>query len=381
MSWEAVVFWVCVLLLTYAHVGYLALVAARARLRPRPCARDGEPTVSVVIVVHNEATRIAQRLENLLRLDYPRDRLEIMRASDGSTDGTPERARVFEPAGVTVIAFETRRGKAAVLNDVVPKARGQILVMGDARQTFETGALRALVGPFADAAVGAVSGELVLSADEGATRVGEGIGFYWRYEKLIRRSESCVDSTIGATGAIYAIRRELFERIPEDTILDDVLIPMRIARRGYRVLFEAGARAYDRPATAASDEFRRKVRTIAGNFQLFARHPWLLDPSRNRLWLQTVSHKALRLLGPLFLAAAAAANLTLLDRPFYRLTLGAQVVFYVAALVGCASQNARKRVRLLGVPYVFCLLHWATVVGFVRFAARRQRVTWDRAGA
>ena len=381
MSYEAVVFWVCVLLLTYAHVGYPALVAARARLRPHPCARAGEPTVSVVIVVHNEAARIAPRLENLLHLEYPQNRLEIMLASDGSTDGTPERARVFEPAGVTIIAFETRRGKAAVLNDVVPKARGQILVMGDARQTFESGALRALVGPFADSAVGAVSGELVLSADEGGTRVGDGIGFYWRYEKLIRRSESSVDSTIGVTGAIYAIRRELFERIPEDTILDDVLIPMRIARRGYRVLFEARARAYDRPTTAARDEFRRKVRTIAGNFQLFTRHPWLLDPSRNRLWLQTVSHKALRLLGPLFLAAAAAANLMLLDRPFYRLTLGAQVVFYVAALVGYASQTARNRVRLVGVAYVFCLLYWATVVAFVRFVAGRQRVTWDRAGA
>jgi poly-beta-1,6-N-acetyl-D-glucosamine synthase len=373
------IFWLSVALLAYAHVGYPALIAARARLRPRPPALGGEPSVSVVIVAHDEAARVDTRIRNLRALDYPAERLEIVIASDGSVDGTPARARAWEPEGVTVVAFETRRGKAAVLNDVVPKARGEIVVMGDARQTFDARALRALVGAFADPAVGAVSGELILRAGDDATRVGEGVGFYWRYEKFIRRQESRADSTVGATGAIYAIRRELFAPIPPDTILDDVLIPMTIVRRGYRVLFEAGARAYDRPAVTASAEFTRKVRTIAGNFQLFARHRWLLDPWRNRLWLQTVSHKGLRLLGPLFLAATAVANLALLDRSFYRLTLGAQAVFYAAALVGYLSCNARTRVRLLGVPYVFCLLNWATVVAFVRFAARRQRVTWEKA--
>ena len=373
------IFWLSVALLAYAHVGYPALVAARARLRPRPPRRGGQPMVSVVIVAHDEATRIGARIQNLLALDYPADRLELVVASDGSSDGTPECARAWEPDGVTVVAFETRRGKPAVLNDVVPKARGEIVVMADARQTFDPRAIRELVAPFADAGVGAVSGELILTAGGDATQVGEGVSVYWRYEKFIRRHESLADSTVGATGAIYAIRRALFVPIPPDTILDDVLIPMTIARRGYRVVFEAAARAYDRPAATASEEFRRKVRTIAGTFQLFARGRWLLSPRHNRLWLQTVSHKGLRLLSPLLLAALAASNVLLLEKPLYRLSLGAQVVFYVVALIGWLMGDARTRIPFMSVPYVFCLLNWATTVAFVRFLTGRQRVTWDKA--
>jgi cellulose synthase/poly-beta-1,6-N-acetylglucosamine synthase-like glycosyltransferase len=265
-----------------------------------------------------------------------------------------------------------------VLNDVVPKLRGKIVVMADARQTFDTAVLRALVAPFADPAVGAVSGELILTSG-GATGVGEGVGFYWRYEKFIRRHESLADSTVGATGAIYAIRRALFSPVAVDTILDDVLIPMTIVRRGYRVLFEATARAYDRPAATAPEEFRRKVRTIAGTFQLFARNRWLLSPRDNRLWLQTVSHKGLRLLSPLLLAALAVSNVLLGDVPLYRLALGLQVAFYGAALVGALTRGTRLRIPFVSVPYVFCLLNWATTVAFLRFLAGRQRVTWDKA--
>ncbi|MGH7432464.1 MAG: glycosyltransferase, partial [Candidatus Methylomirabilales bacterium] len=187
MSTEHVLFWVSVLLVGYTYLGYPALMGAWAALRSRPPrSLGGKPMVSVVIVAHNEAMRIAGRLENLLALDYPRDRFEVLLASDGSTDGTPERARAYVQAGVRVISFETRRGKSAVLNDLVGKARGEIVVLADARQRFETGALRALIGPFANPQVGAVSGELILTENAEGTAVGEGVGFYWRYEKFIR---------------------------------------------------------------------------------------------------------------------------------------------------------------------------------------------------
>lgn len=382
MSSEHLLFWASVLLVGYTYVGYPALMRAWAALRPRlPSSGGIEPRVTLLIVAHNEVTRIQGRLANLLALDYPRDRREILVASDGSTDGTLERAQPYEQEGVRVIPFVARRGKPAVLNELVRQARGEIVVLADARQRFETGALRALVAPFSDPEVGAVSGELVLTENADGTAVGEGVGFYWRYEKLIRWSESRVDSAVGATGAIYAIRRDLFEPIPEDTILDDVLIPMRIARRGYRVLFEARARAFDRAAATAGEEFGRKVRTIAGNFQLFAREVWLLNPFRNRLWLQTVSHKGLRLLSPLFLVAAFGANLLLSDAPFYRWTLVGQIIFYGAALAGYARRDARRKTPLLIVPYVLCLLSWATVVAFLRFLTGRQRVTWEKASA
>jgi biofilm PGA synthesis N-glycosyltransferase PgaC len=383
MSTESVVFWGSVLLLSYTYVGYPALVCLWAAVRPghlhRP-AQCPDPTVTVLIVAHNEAPRIDERIDNVLALDYPPDRLEIIVASDGSDDGTAERARRYEEAGVTTIGFGARRGKPAILNDVVPMARGEIVLFADARQRFEPGVLRTLTGVFGDPRVGAVSGELILTAnDRDGTAAGNGVGFYWRYEKFIRRRESRLDSTIGATGAIYAIRRDLFEPVAEETILDDVLIPLRIVRRGYRVLFESRARAYDRAATTAEAEFMRKVRTIAGTFQLLVRERWLLNPFRNRLWVQTVSHKGLRLVGPLFLVSILGANLFLLQDWLYVLTLGGQLVFYAAALGGHALRNAKRKVPLLSVPYVFCALNWAAVIALVRFVSGRQRVTWDKA--
>jgi cellulose synthase/poly-beta-1,6-N-acetylglucosamine synthase-like glycosyltransferase len=377
---ETALFWLCGLALGYTYVGYPALAWARAALRSWPPRGGGiEPSVTVLLAAHNEAGRIDGRLENLLALDYPRDRLEIVLGSDGSTDGTAERARAWEPDGVSVVAFESRRGKPAVLNDLVPKARGEIVVLGDARQRFDRHAVRALVGPFADPRVGAVSGELVLTPNDDGTAVGDGVGFYWRYEKFIRRHESRAQSTPGATGAIYAIRRELFEPIAPDTILDDVLIPLRIARRGYRVLLEPGARAYDRVAATGGEEFTRKVRTMAGKFQLFARERWLLSPWHNPLWLQTVSRICLRLLAPLFLVGALGANLLLAREGLYAATLAAQALFYSAALGGFLLRNGRRRLPILSVPYVVCLLNWAIVVGLMRFLAGRQRVTWDKA--
>lgn len=376
-----IVFWLSLLLFVYTNVGYPVLLGLWARWRARPARRgDGLPTLTVLVVACDEADRIETRIANLLALDYPRDRLEIMVASDGSGDGTVERARAYEPSGVRVFAFPVRRGKPAVLDELVPRARGELVVLADARQRFEPGTLRALAAQFDDPAVGAASGELLLEAG-GQGAVGQGVGFYWRFEKWIRRQEALVDSTVGATGAVYAIRRELFAPIPPDTILDDVLIPLRIVRRGYRVVFVPEARAHDRPPATAAQEFGRKARTIAGNFQLFARERWLLDPFRNRLWVQTLSHKGLRLLTPVLLLACLQANVLLAGSAFYACTLAAQVVFYLLAVSGCLLRNNRGRSPVLSVPYTICLLSWATVVAFLRFATGGQSVTWQRAPA
>lgn len=380
---DELLFWASIFLLGYTYAGYPVLMFALAKLRPRWAQRRAmEPSVTVLIVAHNEGKRIGSRLENILSLDYPRGQLEVLMASDGSSDDTVERALAYEQADVKVVEFKRWRGKPAVLNELVKKARGEIVVLADARQRFEPDALRALLDWFNDSKVGAVSGELILTQNAGSTGVGEGVGFYWRYEKFIRQNESLVDSTVGATGAIYAIRRELFESIPEDTILDDVLIPMRMVRRGYRVIFESTARAYDRAAATAAEEFTRKVRTIAGNFQLFVREPWLLNPFQNRLWFQTVSHKGLRLLTPVFLVAALSFNLPLLaDSLFYQCALVGQCLFYASALGGFAVRNTRRKIPLLSVPYVLCLLSCATVVAFFGFLTGRQRVTWKSATA
>ena len=378
-SVAAIFFWLAFAAMGYVCVGYPVLARLRAAINPRSRRRALiEPRVSVIIAAHNEAERIDGRLRNLLSLDYPADRIEIIVGSDGSTDDTVARARPFQSAGVNIRAFRSRRGKPAMLNALVPLASGEIIVFADARQRFDPLAIRALVSNFADPAVGAVSGELIMTAGNETERSGQGAAMYWNYEKLIRSTESRGGSTVGATGAIYAIRRSLFEPLPEDTILDDVLIPIRIARQGYRVVFEPGAKAFDVAPPSASAELARKARTIGGTFQLFARERWLLNPRSNPLWFETVSHKALRLALPVLLATLLVTNLTLADRWPYQVTLGGQAMFYAAAALGFGHRQSRRHRWMLTLPYTTCLLSWATVVGFFRFATAHQQVTWER---
>ena len=378
-SLPVVVFWVSLLTLGYICVGYPVLARVRATLRPRTRIRESiEPMVTIIVSAHNESDRVERRLRNLLSLDYPADRLQIIFGSDGSTDDTVEQARKFESAGVVVEEFTHRRGKPALMNALVPRATGEIVVFADARQRFDRMALRALVANFADPNVGVVSGHLIVTAGSDAGIGSEGATMYWQYEKLIRSTESRGGSTVGATGAIYAIRKALFEPIAPDTILDDVLIPVRIARRGYQVVFEPAAKAFDIAPPNARGELVRKTRTIGGTFQLFARERWLLNPRLNPLWFETVSHKALRLSMPLLLAMLLVSNVMLLDWWPYQLTMACQAAFYAAALGGCVHREASGPGVFLKLPFTMCLLSWATVLGFIRFVTDHQQVTWDR---
>ena len=379
MAMAQVSFWLAAGFLAYTYIGYpLMLWVWGTVAHHLPRRRPIQPRLSVLVVAHNEERRIEERIENLLASDYPPGRLDIIVASDGSTDRTVERARRYLPPRVRVVDFAERRGKSAVLNDLIPRARGGIVVLADARQRFEPGALKALAAPFADPRVGAVGGELLLLDAAQSSGTARGVDFYWRYEKFIRRAESRVGSTVGASGAIYALRRRLFRPVDDDIILDDVLIPMNVVRQGYRVVFEPRAQAFDRATVSAAAEFGRKARTIAGNFQLFRREAWLLNPFANRLWLQTVSHKFCRLLGPLCLAVAFGSNLALVGDPLYRTFFVMQLLFYGAAALGRAAQMRGSRLPLLHVPCAFCLLNWATVVALVRLLNGRQHVTWER---
>jgi cellulose synthase/poly-beta-1,6-N-acetylglucosamine synthase-like glycosyltransferase len=373
-------FWGSLGLLGYVYFGYGAVAWLETRLRWRTRAARPlreRPFVTAIVVACNEGARIARRIENLLSLEYPRDRIEILIASDGSTDDTVEIARRYEPR-VRVIAYPMRRGKAAVLDDVIPLAHGEIVVLSDARQVFARDAIGALVAPFADPRVGAVSGELMLRS-RGADGEAAGAAVYWTYEKRLRAWESSIDSTMGVTGAIYAMRRNLFEPFPPDTILDDVVIPAHIVRRGYRVLFEPRAIAYDDVAASPRDEFIRKVRTIAGTFQFFAREPWTLNPFQNRIWLQTMSHKGLRLVLPLAYATVLVANVFLVSvAPLYLWTMVLQLAFYGSAAAAAVSPSLRRHVKAMVVPHMLCLLSWATIVAFVRYLTGVQTVRWDR---
>ena len=361
-------FWVSVLVVAYVYVGYplglrlyCGLRSADCRnpaIDPQSALRTPQPAVSIVVAARDEAARLPARIENLLSLDYPADRREIIVVSDGSADDTMAVLARFSEAvrGVAV----PPGGKALALNAGVGRATGDIVVFADARQVFACDALRELTAPFADPRVGGVSGELLLDAESPCRRDGrdrraaerrhhmraaiadrrlherrrtlrstiaDGVGLYWQYEKAIRRLESAVDSTLGATGAIYAIRRSLFVPLSAGTILDDVLVPMRIVLQGYRVVFNERAKAFDRAAADADAEARRKVRTLAGNYQILSLEPRLLSPRHNRVWVQYMSHKLGRLAVPYALLAAFAASLT----------LASSSVMYAAILAGLVA--------------------------------------------
>ena len=329
LAWLAC--WGCVLLLAHVFVGYPLCMWLLARLCPRPVARrPSTPTVTVVIAAHDAAAHVQAKLENLQLLDYPRERIEIVLACDGCRDATAALARQFGDPRVRVLEFSERRGKAACLNGAIAIAHGEVLLLTDVRQKLSPTALRALVANLADPAIGAVSGELQL--ENAQTGFAQGVDAYWRYEKLIRHAESRSGSTIGVTGALYAMRRSLFEPLPLGTVLDDVLIPMRVAAGGHRVVFEPAALAWDQPSQQPAQERLRKIRTLAGNYQLVQLAPWLLAPWRNPLWFRFVSHKLLRLLAPWLLLLLALSSALLATRhPVYLamlslLLLGAALV-------------------------------------------------------
>ncbi len=362
--------------LAYTFFGYPALIWLLARLFPRPVLRRAcEPRVALIVVAHNEAARIGRKLESCMALDYPRDRLRILVASDGSSDGTAAIVAAYAGRGVDLLAFPARRGKAACLNDAVARCDEEILVFTDARQRLEPRAVRCLAESFADPAVGAASGELVFET-EGITEFGEGVDAYWRYEKFIRQQESLFRSTVGVTGALYALRRECFREIPPSTILDDVLIPMNAVMAGRRVVFDSRAIAYDLPARDRLQEKLRKVRTIAGNYQLVAAHPAFLSPLRNPLWFQLVSHKLLRLASPLFMLVALVANLAVAPgSPSCQLLLAAQLACYALPVAGAASPAAR-RWRVVKLATAFLALNWFAVLGLLEFLRNRNAHLW-----
>jgi cellulose synthase/poly-beta-1,6-N-acetylglucosamine synthase-like glycosyltransferase len=235
------------------------------------------PRISIVLAVFNEEKYIAAKLKNLLSLNYPADRLEILVGSDGSQDGTDRIVSELAGGQVHFFRFETNRGKPCVLNDLVPESHGEVLVFTDARQEFDSEAPRALVQNLSDLEVGCVSGELLFKG-QGQAGVGKGMDLYWRYEKFLRKRESDLGSMLGATGAIYAVRRELFTPFPPDILVDDMYLPLAIIRGGSRAVFEPEAMAYDIVSATGEQEFKRKVRTLSGNYQVFLHFPDLFNP-------------------------------------------------------------------------------------------------------
>jgi cellulose synthase/poly-beta-1,6-N-acetylglucosamine synthase-like glycosyltransferase len=373
MRW---LFWIAAALILDAYVGYPLWLWVRSWWAPRPVLRGRiEPTVSAAMIVKNEESVIAGKLDNLFAMDYPAEKLEIVVVSDGSDDGTVGILEgLKEHPRARVLLKDTSQGKAAGLNDAIRMARGEIVFFTDARQQIEPGALRCLLENFADPEVGCASGELMLG-EPGDGETGRGMGLYWRIEKKIRELESASGSVAGATGAIYCARRELLDPLPAGTILDDVLLPMQIVRKGARVVFDSRARAWDLPDLGHKREFARKVRTLSGNYQLLQLAPWLLSGG-NPIRFEFVSHKLLRLAVPFALLAILVATL-FLPQPFYRAALVMQIVFYGLSLAAVAGVNIGPLSRVADAARTFVVLNTAAMVAFVNFVTARKTL-WVR---
>jgi cellulose synthase/poly-beta-1,6-N-acetylglucosamine synthase-like glycosyltransferase len=367
----AYAFWCAAILMLYTYVGYPLWICLRSHLYPRPL-RQGPmlPTVSIILVVHNGAALVRQKVDHLLSLDYPRARMEIVIVSDGSTDGTDAILNEFQDPHVKCIRCSEHSGKAAALNTGMHIATGEILIFSDIRPLMESNALHLLLSNFADPQVGCVAGELVLrddGHDAGAKAVG---GLYWRYEQWIRTCEAKVDSPLGVYGGFYAVRRALATALPEGIILDDMLQPLSVIRQGYRSVLDVRARVHDIWPKSLSGEFHRKVRTLAGNFQLLQLAPWLLL-RQNRLRFELISHKLLRLLVPALLLILLISSSLLAKRSFlYAGVLGAQLGLYSLAALG-VGRGIPLLARIAAPASAFCMMNAAVVVGFYKFLFTR----------
>ena len=373
------VFWISMFLVAYTYTVYPAIVflATRITKRRETVEPVSLPSVTLVVSVFNEARVLPIKLQNIRALDYPLDKLTMLFGSDGSTDETDAILAGASIPGFRYVQFPRRRGKASVVNDLVASASGEIVVFSDANTMFRPDTIRKLVRHFGDPTIGAVSGELRID-EHPDTVTGIGETSYWNYENLLKQMESEVDSIIGATGGVYAIRRSLYEALPTNkAVTDDFLIPLRALMRGYRTHYDREALAFERGEGSIGSEFRRKVRIGAQNFNTIGEIGRLLHPRYGFRAFALWSHKIIRWCVPFLLVAVFASVCCLVpySQPFHYV-LGAIGVFVGVAGIGYVLEKLNVRSGLITFPYYFLAMNAALFFGFLRFVFRRQGPTW-----
>jgi len=375
----SVLFWISVSVVVYSYLLYpLLLLALEILQKQKHFKKEGiTPGVSIVIAAYNEEKVIKQRIENCLSLDYPKELLEIIIASDGSDDQTGSIVRQYSSRNVILKDYKERRGKVNVLNETVPQAKHPIIIFSDANASFHPDAVRNIVRHFADEHIGAVCGRLYfVNSQDGET--GELEGVYWRYETLLKKLEGKRGSLMGANGAIYAIRKELFEACPSDTIIEDFFIPMKILQRGFAVIYDPRAEAVEETAQKIVHEKERRIRIGAGDYQALFRLLPMLNPLRGFSALAFWSHKVLRWLSPFFLITALVSNLFLLDEKVYFILFILQGGFYLSALFGQALAWSGMSIKVFNLCYYFVSMNLALLLGFFRFLLGTQKAAWHR---
>jgi len=375
------VFWMCALSVLYTYALYPLILWLLARLfghTPQAPWLDEAalPSISLLIAAHDEQAVIEDRIRNALALNYPREKLEIVIASDGSSDRTNEIVRRYADQGVQLLDYPARRGKAAVLNDSMRRLRGRIVLMSDANTHTEPDAARALVRWFDNPDVGVVCGRLVLTDPRGGRNAD---GLYWRYETFLKRNESQLGALLGSNGAIYAIRKDRFVPIPNNTVIDDFVIPLAAKlRHGSRIVYDSQAVAHEESSPTVRVEFRRRTRIGAGGWQAIGLLWPLLNPWRGWIAFTFLSHKVLRWVCPFLMAGALAANLLLCGERFYAVLMLAQLALYLIAASGLLIPGGARVSRVARLASMFVTMNAALLIGFLRWAQGPQSGMWTR---
>lgn len=368
----------CVVVAIYHYLVYpiAVMIGSKLTVNGAPVA-DYEPSISFVIAAYNEEKVIRQKLANTLALDYPREKLEIIVVADGSSDMTPAIASEFADRNVTCLFDPVRRGKSHALNRAVAASHGEIVVLSDANNEFSLDALRWLLHALSQPSAGGVSGaKRIIENRDRAASMGDSL--YWRYESIIKLAESRLGGTVAADGEIFAMRRVLYRPIPQEVINDDAFLTMAVVLQGYRVLYEPRAVATEEASISIAEDFRVKVRMVAGGYQFLAMHGLALAGSG---WfaVKFVSHKILRWLMPVFLIVLLSISVLRSGEFSYGLLLLAQALFYGLAALGALVPAARQASRLVYVPFYFTAMNLAAFAGLVRFLRGRQGVLWSKA--
>lgn len=370
-------------LLIYNYFLYPLAIILLAKFRnastaATPLASSSTPSVSLIIAAYNEERVIDAKIRNSLALDYPKDRLQIVVVSDGSTDSTPQIVQRYQDQRVVSLHQAPRRGKTAALNRAVVTASGEIVVFSDANNMFEAKALHELVKHFADPQVGGVCGlKQIYQAAERQSSQGDSL--YWKYESAIKQAESSLGSITTADGEIFAVRRQCYEAIDETVINDDAEITLLLVQKGLRILYERQAISYEHASIRIEDDFHVKVRMVSGGFQTVARYGKFLLLPRTGFAFCFVSHKLLRWLAPELMILIAATSLWLMPQPFFLAMVLLQAAFYLLAVLGWFIREREHRPTIFYIPFYFCAMNLAALFGLWRFLARTQTTQWRKA--
>ena len=365
------IFWLFVSIIFYIYIGY-PLVLRMANLTGQITKKENiTPHVTLFIPAHNEQKVIREKIENSLALDYPKDKFEVVVASDGSGDSTASIAKDFIERGVILFETKERRGKNSIINEFIRRCHGEIIVFTDANSFFRADAIKNLVRNFGDKGTGCVVGNLRYV--DGKTSVGQGEGLYFRYESMIKELESHFGTLVAATGSIYAIRKTLFTLLDWD-VANDFAHPIQIASMGYKVLFEPDAIAYEKATASAADEFKRRARIVTRGITAFVRYCWSYHMLRGMWGFCFISHKLLRWFIPFILITIFLSNI-FLHSPFFRFALYGQFVFYSIALFGILLK--RRLGKLFVVPYYFCVINAAAFVGILKYLSGKRESIWE----